>query len=243
MHTARSCATESITREDSRCGGWHVSLSSSSGSHTHLHVLRFLLARLHTDSLLDKRTAKDVKTTLVRLTKGAAALDAAYREALQRIEGQLDNDRELAKRVLSWITFAKRPLTTAEICCGLAVEPDKAEIDPEKVYDSEDSVSVYAGLVDVDYKSGVIRLVHYTTQEYFERTGDAWNPGGQLHITIACLTYLSFTTFQSGSCSTNKEFEERLQQHVQRRTLVHNCRSQECKVKLVHSHFIRQGHD
>ncbi|KAI4087071.1 MAG: hypothetical protein L6R37_008361 [Teloschistes peruensis] len=173
----------------------------------------FLLARLHTDSLRDKRTVKDVRTTLAGLTKGAAALDAAYREALQRIEGQLDNDRELAKRVLSWITFAKRPLTTAEICCVLAVEPDKAEIDSENLYDSEDLVSVCAGLVVVDQESGVIRLVHYTTQEYFERTGDAWNPGGQLHITIACLTYLSFTTFQSGSCSTDKEFEERLQQH------------------------------
>ncbi|KAL8811242.1 MAG: hypothetical protein Q9223_007574, partial [Gallowayella weberi] len=173
----------------------------------------FLLARLHIDSLLDKRTVKDVKTTLVRLTKGAAALDAAYREALHRIEGQLDNDRGLAKRVLSWITFAKRPLTTAEICCGLAVEPDKAEIDPESVYNSEDLVSVCAGLVVVDHESGIIRLVHYTTQEYFERIGDVWNPGGQLHITIACLTYLSFTTFQSGSCSTDKEFDERLQQH------------------------------
>ena len=91
-----------------------------------------------------------MKKTLVRLTKGAAAPDAAYREALQRIEGQLDNDRELAKRVLSWITFTKRPLTTAEIYCSLAVEPDKAEIDPESVYNSEDLVSVYAGLIVVD---------------------------------------------------------------------------------------------
>ncbi|KAI4122405.1 MAG: hypothetical protein LQ341_007311, partial [Variospora aurantia] len=103
----------------------------------------------------------------------AQPLDAAYREALQRIEGQLDNDRELAKRVLSWITFATRPLTTAEICRVLAVEPDKAEIDPESVYNSEDLVSVCAGLVVVDQESGVIRLVPYTTQEYFERIGDA----------------------------------------------------------------------
>ncbi|KAL8910654.1 MAG: hypothetical protein Q9171_004070 [Xanthocarpia ochracea] len=173
----------------------------------------FLLARLHTDSLLDKRTVKDVKTTLVRLMKGAAALNAAYSKAVQRIEGQLDNDRELAKRVISWITFAKRPLTTTEICCILAVEPDTAEIDPENVYNSEDLVSVCAGLVVVDQKSGIIRLVHYTTQEYFERNRDAWNPRGQLHITNACLTYLSFSIFQSGSCSIDKEYEERLQQH------------------------------
>ena len=123
-----------------------------------------------------------MKTTLVRLTKGAAALDAMYREAIQRIEGQLDTECELAKRVLSWITFAKRPLTTAEICCVLAVEPDKAEIDSDNVYDSKDLISVCAGLVVIDQGSSVIRFVHYTTQDYFERTRDAWNPGGQLHM-------------------------------------------------------------
>ncbi|KAI1512286.1 Ankyrin repeat domain protein [Pyrenophora tritici-repentis] len=173
----------------------------------------FLLARLHTDSLLDKRTAKDVKTTLDKLTKGAAALDFAYREALQRIDGQLGGDRELAGKVLSWITLAERPLTTAEICCALAVEPGEDEIDPENVLTPGDLVSVCAGLVIIDEESAVIRLVHYTTQEYLERTGDVWNQGGQLNITTTCLTYLCFDTFQSGSCSTDKEFEARLQQN------------------------------
>ncbi|KAF2175448.1 hypothetical protein K469DRAFT_683923 [Zopfia rhizophila CBS 207.26] len=113
----------------------------------------FLLARLHTDSLLDKTTTKD------------------------RIEGQLGGHHELAKKVLSWITFAKRPLTTAEICCALAVEPEEAEVDPENIPDVEDLVSVCAGLVVVDPESAIIRLVYYTTQEYFERIRDAWNPG------------------------------------------------------------------
>ncbi|KAF2688888.1 hypothetical protein K458DRAFT_283071, partial [Lentithecium fluviatile CBS 122367] len=31
-------------------------------------------------------------------------------------------------------------------------------------------------------------------------------------IATTCLTYLSFDTFKSGSCSTDKEFEERLRQ-------------------------------
>ena len=48
----------------------------------HLPVLRFLLTRLYTDSLRDKKTVKDVKKILVRLTKGAVAPNAAYREAL-----------------------------------------------------------------------------------------------------------------------------------------------------------------
>jgi hypothetical protein len=155
-----------------------------------------------------------VKTTLAKLTKGAAALDFAYGEALQRIDGQLGGDRELARKVLSWITLAERPLTTAEICCALAVEPEEDEIDPENVLTPEDLVSVCAGLVVVDQESDIIRLVHYTTQEYFERTGDVWNPGGQVHIATTCLTYLSFSIFQTGSCSTDKEFEERLQQNI-----------------------------
>ncbi|KAH7345940.1 hypothetical protein BKA66DRAFT_325499 [Pyrenochaeta sp. MPI-SDFR-AT-0127] len=172
----------------------------------------FLLARLHTDSLLDKRTAKDVKSTLAKLSKGSAALEEAYKEAIQRIEGQLIGDYELAKRVLSWIMYAKRPLTTAEMRCALAVEPDEAELDPEHIPDIEDLLSVCAGLVVVDEESAVIRLVHHTTQEYFELIQDTWDPGAQLHIASTCLTYLSFSIFKTGSCSSDEEFEERLQE-------------------------------
>ncbi|KAF1935174.1 hypothetical protein EJ02DRAFT_416166, partial [Clathrospora elynae] len=174
----------------------------------------FLLARLYTDSLLDKRTAKDVKSTLAKLSKGSAALDDAYKDALQRIEGQLDGDCKLAKKVLSWITFAKRPLTTAEICCALAVEPEDTELDLENMPDIEDLVTVCAGLVVVDPESAIIRLVHYTTQEYFEKISNTWNPSTYLHITTTCLTYLSFTAFQGGSCSNDKVFEERIQQNT-----------------------------
>jgi hypothetical protein len=73
-------------------------------------------------------------------------------------------------------------------------------------------VSVCAGLVVIDEGSAIIRLVHYTTQEYFKRIIDKWNPSAQLDITSTCLTYLSFGIFRSGSRSSNKGFEERLRQ-------------------------------
>jgi ankyrin repeat protein len=81
------------------------------------------------------------------------------------------------------------------------------------VPDSEDIVSVCAGLVVVDQESALIRLVHYTTQEFFERTGNAWVPDSQLHIARTCLTYLCFDAFQSGSCTADKDYEKRLQEH------------------------------
>ncbi|EUC26785.1 hypothetical protein COCCADRAFT_61188, partial [Bipolaris zeicola 26-R-13] len=173
----------------------------------------FLLARLHTDSLLDKQTVREVKSTLGRFLKGSATIDDAYDEAIQRTNGQLDGNKKLAKKVLSWITHAKRPLLTAELCCALAVERDETELDPEGIPDVEDLLSVCAGLVVVDPETAVIRLVHYTIQEYFERIRDAWNPGAQLHVTSTCLTYLSFSIFKTGSCSSDEEFEERLREN------------------------------
>jgi hypothetical protein len=56
----------------------------------------------------------------------------------------------------------------------------------------------------------VIRLVHYTTQEYFERTQQDWFPNAESKITRICVTYLSFSIFESGFCQTDAEFEERL---------------------------------
>lgn len=74
--------------------------------------IRILLARLHVDSLRGKMTKKAIKSTIKILAGGSAALDKAYDEAIERIQVQLSGEAELAKRVLSWITYAERQLTT-----------------------------------------------------------------------------------------------------------------------------------
>ena len=71
-------------------------------------------------------------------------------------------------------------------------------------------ISICAGLVTVDQDSQIIRLVHYTLQEYFERRGTFWFPDAQSEIADACVTYLSFDTFGAGACHTNEEFEKRI---------------------------------
>jgi hypothetical protein len=140
-------------------------------------ISRFFLARLHVDSLLDKRIKQKVLSTLVKLTKGSAALDEAYGEAIKRIDGQMVEDRSLARRALSWISYAQRLLITKELCHALAIEPGDRALNNDNIYDVEDVISVCAGLVTVDEESSIIRLVYYTTQEYFERVRLEWNPG------------------------------------------------------------------
>jgi hypothetical protein len=63
--------------------------------------VRFLLARLYIDSLLDKKTKKKILATLETLPKGLKALDEAYNDAIKRIEGQLYRNIILARSVLS----------------------------------------------------------------------------------------------------------------------------------------------
>ncbi|MCJ1471194.1 hypothetical protein MMC07_009842, partial [Pseudocyphellaria aurata] len=170
----------------------------------------FLLAQLYVDSLLDTRTRKIVQDTLETMSKGTEALDKVYADAVERIKGQRPRDSALATDVLSWIIYARRPLTTKEICHALAVQPNDEEIELDNILDVEEIVSVCAGLVTVDKESDIIRLVHYTTQEYFQQVRGEWNFNVQLKLASTCLTYLSFRSFRSGGCLTESDLESRL---------------------------------
>jgi hypothetical protein len=150
---------------------------------------------------------------LKKLSTGSEAYDHACEKAMERIEGQIADSQELAKQVLSWITCAKRPLTKSELRHALAVEPSASELDEENLPEIEDIVSVCAGLVTVDEESNIVRLAHYTTQEYFERTQRSWFPDAEIDIGKTCVTYLSFNTFNSGFCQTGQEFEQRLRSY------------------------------
>lgn len=171
---------------------------------------RFLLARLHIDLLIGMRSPKAIRNALNDLATGSEAYNNAYTDAMDHVESQVSSQEELAKQVLSWITFAKRRLTASELQHALAIEIGTSQLDETNMSEIEDILSVCAGLVTVDEESGIIRLVHYTAQEYFERTWRRWFPNVESDITTACATYLSFDAFQSGLCRTNDEFEERL---------------------------------
>lgn len=144
---------------------------------------------------------------------GAQGLDTMYERAIQRIDSQEEGFRLMARQVLAWITHMKRPLTTAEIQYAVATRTGMTDIDEDFLPEIEDLVSICAGLVTTDEEKGIIRWIHYTTQEYFERKWKIWIPGSQLDIASTCLTYLSFSPFVIGHCPTDEQFEARLRMH------------------------------
>ncbi|CAG2000637.1 unnamed protein product [Fusarium graminearum] len=184
-----------------------------------LTIRRFLLAQLYLGLLGDKLTLNDIRSAMETFQKQSQrsgedqkvqVLARAYGQAMERINEQMPGKKELAMKVLSWITCAKRQLTTSELQHALATKTGKSELDHGDLTHIGDMVSVCAGLVTVDEESGIIRLVHYTTQEYLKRTREQWFRDPESVIATTCVTYLSFIVFETGFCETDHKFEERL---------------------------------
>ncbi|KAJ4859780.1 ankyrin repeats (3 copies) domain-containing protein [Trichoderma breve] len=173
----------------------------------------FLLAKLDLDSLLDVKLPRDIRAKLKNLPKGSKAYSHAYETIMKRIEHQGPGSVKLAKAVLSWITCAKRPLTISELRHALTVEIGESRLNEKYLPQAQDLVSVCVGLVTVDEDSDIIRLFHYTAQEYFQQTQQHWFPDAEDEITSICVTYLSFDVFEAGLCQTDATFEERLRSY------------------------------
>jgi len=170
-----------------------------------------LLAQLHLDSLVGKITPKAIRVALEKLPLSSEAYDYAFGSAIERIEAQVADQRDLAKQVISWIVRAKRPISVEELQHALAVEPGEPELDPDNLPQIEDMVAVCAGLVTVDKDSNTIRLVHYTAQEYFDRTRSYIFP--ESHLAVTCLSYLLFREFARGPHKNHTSIERLLDNH------------------------------
>ena len=123
-------------------------------------------------------------------------LSLAYDEVIERICGQKQGLRELALKVLAWVTCARTPLRVTAIQHALAVEIDDVALDEENIPEIDDIVSVCAGLVNVDEEAQVIRLVHYTTYEYLRHNQEKLFPDAHADMAAICITYLSFEELQ-----------------------------------------------
>ncbi|KAJ6587997.1 hypothetical protein B0H19DRAFT_196945, partial [Mycena capillaripes] len=154
----------------------------------------FLLARLHIESLSTKDTVKKVREALKVLPK---TLNASYDNVIERIDKQHEEAQNRAYSALTWVVNAKRPLKVLELQTALAIEPDSKSLNADNMVPVNIILSVCAGLVVVDEKLSVVRLVHYTTQEYLDNILYKKCPHPQTEIACSLLTYLAFEETRS----------------------------------------------
>ncbi|PIG80286.1 hypothetical protein AARAC_011254 [Aspergillus arachidicola] len=170
----------------------------------------FLLAYLHLQSLKDTITISEIRRTLEMLPKASGAYSAAYDRIMHRIEQQPMNCRILAARILSWIFRARRPLGIIELQHALAITENSCSIDLDNIPAIDIIVDVCAGLVTADKSCGIVRLVHFTAQEYMDQSWIERFPDADVNIAKTCVTYLSYETFERGPATTWEEYRQRL---------------------------------
>ncbi|KAK9772537.1 putative Ankyrin repeat-containing domain protein [Seiridium cardinale] len=170
----------------------------------------FLLAKLHLDSLINKRSPRTLQKTLTILAAGSNAYTKAYQSTMERILGRSEDQKEVAIQTLMWVIYVRKPLTTTELQHALNIKIDIPKFLEDNIPDLQYIVSTCHGLLTVAQGSNIIRLAHYTTQEFFKRQKFRYFPDEQTKITDTCLTYLSFSEFDSGPFQQEQDLEIKL---------------------------------
>jgi len=152
-------------------------------------VARFLLISLSIDAILSEATIRKRRERLDLMTSGLG-LDGAYDATLDRIKGQSKGKSTLGMAALMWISCSERPMHIGELCDALAVEIGSRNMDYDNIPSEKTLLASCLGLVTVD-ESSIVRLVHFTLQEYFNRHSEYFESP---HTAMAevCLTYLNF---------------------------------------------------
>jgi ankyrin repeat protein len=117
---------------------------------------------------------------------------------MARVAGLGPESEALAKQALLILLFAREPLRTEDLAYALSIEPDSEAIDDENVPDIEDVAGVCAGLIIIDRESNIVRLVHKSAQEYFERNQAQLFPRASETMARLCLKYHALATSTAG---------------------------------------------
>ena len=159
-------------------------------------------------SLTSVRVRRDVRALLRSPPRG---LDALYDQAMCAINEQTPEDSSLAKRILSWVAYADRLLTVKEMQYLLAIDLNDEQLHSDAVPEEGILSAVCAGLILIEgpYRlndpsapnlsgnpnsqiqgDGILRFVHFTTQDYFLEHRERLFPGWAADSVKLCLQAL-----------------------------------------------------
>ncbi|KAF5643391.1 ankyrin protein [Fusarium tjaetaba] len=155
----------------------------------------FLLARIYLNLLSFKVSGTEIRNQLAMFKRGsrkgkAKALSDAYEQTMTRIKSQESDHAMLAKGVLLWLTYARSELTVEDLRYALATRSKYRMVCTQDLPFESTMISVCAGLVSLDESSKIIRLVHFTTQEYLIQNPDELFPLTEQDIARTCMAHL-----------------------------------------------------
>jgi len=173
---------------------------------------RFLKAELILNLLEHLPTAAEVKDALNLLPP---TYDGCYDFTLKQIKMKDPIQRDLAFKVLAWLSHALGVLTVKALQEALAMETGGENLSEEKLVPVDDLIAACSGLVVTDTIEGTqhIRLLHETARIYLKNIQFGSLPPGPEIILNACLAYLSLPEF-SELCFFQMRLDERVKKHA-----------------------------
>ncbi|KAF3029794.1 hypothetical protein E8E15_007980 [Penicillium rubens] len=164
----------------------------------------FLHTKLILDEILDLTTVRHMQKALEKQSTG---LDQVYQSTLQRIDMQPVARRELARRLIGWVVFAKRRLKIDEVIHAFAVESDEDYIEEDNFVSPDLLLRSCVGLV-VLHDDNTVAMVHATAYDFFEST--VLLPHDiETDIAETCLRYMCLSPFREGPCTSRVQMSRR----------------------------------
>ena len=171
---------------------------------------RFRWVQCQLDRLGKLRTPGAIIEALKMLPN---TLNKTYEEHLLRIDS--DEDKSLARDILTLLSISLKPLTLKEICEALQITLQMPHRDNSRQLPNHtDILSICGSLLSYDHSHKTVALAHHSVQAYL--TSDHLEgPVAYYRVdkiaahgqwATKCLTYLMYDEFSSGPCS---DFEQR----------------------------------
>ena len=153
-------------------------------------VSRFLLAFLTIEAILQETTIHRRRQKL-RAMENSMDLGGAYGVTLGRIRAQGGEKARLGMAALMWISHSRRPLQADEICSAVSIRIGSTHLNNDDTSAISTLLGCCQGLVTIENGTSIIRLIHFTLQDYLYTHPDLFD---RAHSTMAetCLTYLNF---------------------------------------------------
>lgn len=165
------------------------------------------MAALQIQTVVNEPTAGEMEDALESLPH---TLQDAFGETLARIQSQHNGRKQLGMNTLKIIFHAKCSLRVIELSEALAIRSGHYSLNPRYRPSQRSIVESCFGLVIVDEETSIVRLVHYTIQEYLRENQTEVFPSGEDEMAERCLTYLFFDSFASGCCNLEIDIRIRL---------------------------------
>ena len=132
-------------------------------------------------------TAAKIKNALRNLP---SVLETLYDEQLDRIKAKGPERWILVVNAISWICYAARPLSEAELLEALAIEEWQTRHNGNDCIEIEILLKLCNGLITLQTPGRTLHFSHYTVQRYVLARAGLFRP--QIHLAKICLTYLLF---------------------------------------------------